>query len=227
VSFKTFKCGSDIDRRLRSPDRATVLAALDEAERAPHPALKDAVSSHLLSTDLEIGVRAVKVLGALHSEWARPEQWPIDLGMDGSPGSIAAAFDAVWEEVQDDLVADKPSSATMSIEAIEVAVRKKFAPERTSLPLDYRRYLEKSRQHGWISRDGMFRVLGGGLDVDGDRPGIVIAWWYDDHVVFLDPRERESALPIKYYDIDEDEDPYSEYPSFSVWLLTQVRRRRG
>ncbi|MCY1065307.1 hypothetical protein OV090_11075 [Nannocystis sp. RBIL2] len=226
MSFKTFKCGSDLDRRLRSPDRATVLAALDEAERAPHPALEDAVCSHLLSEDFEIGGRAAELLGAIHSAGKRPEQWPIDLGTDGSPESIAATFDAVWEEVQDELVADEPSSAPTSIEAIEVAVREKFAPERTSLPLDYRRYLERSMQHGWISRNGMFHLSGAGLHLDGYRPGIVIAWWYDDHFVFLDPREQESARPIKYYNIDEDEDPYAEYPSFSVWLLTEMRRRR-
>jgi len=224
--FKTFKCGRDLDRRLRSADRATVLAALDEAERAPHPALEDAVTNHLLSDDYEIGGRAAEVLGAIHSAAKRPGQWPIDLGMDGSSESIAAAFDAVWEEVRDELVAHEPSSEPTSIEAIEVAIREKFAPAPTSLPLDYRRYLERSMQNSWISRNGLFHLSGSRPDLDGYRPGIVIAWWYDDHFVFLDPREQERALPIKYYNIDEDEDPHAEYPSFSVWLLTEMRQRR-
>jgi hypothetical protein len=42
----------------------------------------------------------------------------------------------------------------------------------------------------------------------------------------LDPRDAARGRPIRYYDIDEDEEPRAEYPSFTVWLLTEMRRRR-
>lgn len=224
--FGTFQAGRDLDLRLRSPDRDTVLAALDEVESVPHPALKSTVEWLMRGPDQEIGERAELVWYEVSLVGNRPARWPIDLGTDGSPESIVAAFDAVWEEVRGELVEHDPASSPQSIEQIEATVRAKYAPEPIELPLDYRRYLDKSTQHGWVSRDGLFHLLGGGVILDGYRPGIVVAWWYDDHFVFLDPREEERSRPIKYYDIDEDEEPDTEYASFSLWLLTEMRRRR-